>query len=132
VPAREQAGEGIVLLNFFGSSIGWEWLESKTRRGAAREHPHIFTFLVIPAMEVARERDRRLTATGGRVEGHKILVPSKKRPGTFVPDPGNYGKLWRIVHRTRRDAEDLTEHIRRFKEFLDTVDEHAQRRRSNA
>jgi len=112
--------------------IGWEWLESKTRKGIIREYPHIFTFLGIPAIEIARERDRRLIATGGRIEDGKVLVPSKKHPGTFVPDPGNYGKLWRIVHHTRRDAEDLTEPLRRFQKFLDIVDAHAQRRRTNS
>lgn len=88
-------------------------------------------FLVIPAIEIARERDRRLAETGGRVEGEKVLVPSKKRPGTFVPDPGNYGKLRRIVHHTRRGAEDLTEQIKRFRDFLDTVDEHARQKQMN-
>jgi hypothetical protein len=108
--------------------VAWEWVETRRKEGSYGEHPNIFAHLVLPAIEIARERDRRLIETGGRVTDEGILVPSKKKPGQHVPDPGNYGKLLRIVHASRRGSEDLSDGIRRFVQFLHCVEEHAKKR----
>ena len=47
----------------------------------------------------------------------------------MVKDPGNYGKFWRIVHRTRRNSPELSNHIKRFLSFQKLVDEKAPRSR---
>ena len=57
-----------------------------------------------------------------------MLVYSKKKKD-FVPDRGNYGKLWRIVHRTRRNTENLSNTVRLFEDFLTKIDEHSPRNR---
>ncbi|MDE0018387.1 MAG: hypothetical protein OXU51_19550 [Candidatus Poribacteria bacterium] len=80
------------------------------------------------ASEIAKERDVRLEITKGKIEGGKVLVYSEKKKD-FVPDQGNYGKLWRIIHRTRLNAEDLSDTIRQFKQFLEAVDEHSPKNR---
>ena len=93
------------------------------------EFPYIFAGVILSASEIAKERDVRLEITNGRIEGEKVFVYSQKKK-EFVPDPGNYGKLWRIVHPTRlKNAEDLSDTIRRFKCFLERVNEHSPRNR---
>jgi hypothetical protein len=88
----------------------------------------IFASLVVPAGAIARERDIRLEITGGKIEGENVYVYSTQK-GEFVPDPGNYGKFWRIVHTTRRDSEDLSESVREFMHFLEQVDAFSPRNR---
>jgi hypothetical protein len=66
--------------------------------------------------------------TGGKIEGEEVYVYSR-RTGEFVPDPGNYGKFWRIVHTTRRDSEDLSESMREFMRFLEEIDARSPRNR---
>lgn len=109
--------------------VGWEWKKEKLDNGEEWEHPSIFAHVFVPAIELTRERDIRLYSIGGKIEDGKVLVPSTKRPGTFVPDPGNYGKFWRIVLPRRRTAPDLSEQIKRFIEFQKEVDKRAPRRR---
>ena len=84
--------------------------------------------LVVPAGEMARERDVRLEITGGKIEGEEVYVYSKRKD-EFVLDPGNYGKFWRIVHATRRASEDLGESVREFMRFLEEVDARSPRNR---
>lgn len=109
--------------------IGWEWKEEQLSSGELWEHPHIFTQIMLSAYEIAEERDRRLFDVGGKIENDEVLVPSTKYPGTFVKDPGNYGKFWRIVQRSRRDAEDLAGGIKKFIEFQKEIDKKAPRSR---
>ncbi len=105
--------------------IGWEWKQEHDR-----EYPNIFSYVVVPSIELALERDKRLSIVGGRVEGNRILVPSTKKKGDFVDDPGNYGKLWRIVHSSRRrNDKNLSLHVKRFIEFLRDVDKRSPHRR---
>lgn len=84
--------------------------------------------VILSAGEIAKERDVRLEITKGKIEGEQVLVYSEKKK-EFVPDPGNYGKLWRIIHRSRLNTEDPSDTIRRFKHFLEKVDEHSPRNR---
>lgn len=102
--------------------IGWEWKNTENGLG---EYPYIFAYVAVPAAEIAKERDQRLVAIGGKIEDGQVLVPSTKNPGTMVPDPGNYGKLWRIISRDRRGSSHLSDHMRRFEVFMHTVDQHA-------
>jgi hypothetical protein len=110
--------------------IGWEWQDLVGQSGKAiGEYPFIFASVVLPAGEIAEERDIRLRITGGKIEGDEVYVPSRKRPGEFVLDPRNYGKLWRLVHRTRLDSEDLNESIRTLLHFLEEIDARSPRSR---
>ena len=106
--------------------IGWKWTDLEHREKIIGEFPYIFAGVILPASEIAAERDVRLEITRGKIEGEKVLVYSEKKRD-FVPDPGNYGKLWRIVHRTRRNTENLSATVRLFEDFLKKVDEHSPR-----
>ncbi len=108
--------------------IGWEWRDLEQSGEIIGEFPYIFAGVILPAGEIAKERDVRLEITKGKIEGAKVLVYSEKKK-EFVPDPGNYGKLWRIIHQSRLNAEDLSDTIRRFKNFLEEVDKHSPRNR---
>ena len=108
--------------------LGWKWADLKQRGEIIGEFPYIFAGVILPAGEIAKERDVRLKITKGKIEGEKVFVYSKKKK-EFVPDPGNYGKLWRIIHRTRLNVEDLSDTIRQFKRFLEEIDEHSPRNR---
>jgi len=111
--------------------IGWKWEEQLTE-GHPWESPQIFTFAFVSAYDLGVVRDARLIATGGKIENGEILVPSTKKPGTFTKDPGNYGKLWRIIQRKERsESKDLSPHALDFLRFLDDVNTHAPRNRMN-
>ncbi len=107
--------------------IGWKWEYNEEFQF---EFPSIFTFAFISAYEIGMIRDERLLAIGGRIEQGKVLVPSKKNPGTHGPDPGNYGKLWRILRKKDREqSEHLSEQIKEFLRFLTDVDRHSPNNR---
>lgn len=109
--------------------VGWEWQDLAGQNGEViGEYPHIFASVILPAGEIARERDIRLEITGGKIEGEEVFVYSKKK-GEFVPDPGNYGKFWRIMHATRHDSDNLDESLREFLRFLEQVNAHSPRER---
>ena len=104
--------------------IGWKWTDLRKDGRTIGEFPYIFAGVILPAAEIAAERDVRLEITRGKIEGEKVLVYSERKK-EFVPDPGNYGKLWRIVHRTRRNSENLSNTVRLFEDFLKKIDEHS-------
>lgn len=109
--------------------VGWKWepiINDKTEIG---EYPHIFISMVLPAKDIVEERDKRLALAGGEIEGREVLVPKRGKPGVFGPDPGNYGKFWRLIHRSRRDAKDLSPAVKRFLDFLRIIDEHSPNNR---
>lgn len=109
--------------------IGWKWEEETTNK-VKWESPKIFTFAFVSAHALALVRDARLIATGGKIENGEVLVPSTKNPGTFTKDPGNYGKLWRIIQRKERsESGELSSHALDFLRFLNDVDTHAPRKR---
>ena len=109
--------------------VGWEWRDLVSQAGTIiGEYPHIFASIILPAGEIAKERDARLAITGGKIEGEQVYVYSRSK-GDWVPDPGNYGKFWRIIHTTRRDSEDLSDVLREFIRFLEQVNEHSPRDR---
>jgi hypothetical protein len=109
--------------------VGWEWAEI-TEDGLTWEAPQIFTWAFIPAFEIAKVRDERLYATGGKIENGKVLVPSTKKPGTFTEDPGNFGKLWRIMQKSQRtDAQKQSRYMQDFLRFLSEVDKHSSHKR---
>lgn len=109
--------------------VGWERKKEKSNDGIEWEHPSIFAFVFVPAIELAKERDLRLIEIGGKIEGDQVLVPSTKHGGRLGPDPGNYGKIWRIVQPKRMNAPDLSLHVKRFLDFLGEVDQRAPRKR---
>jgi hypothetical protein len=107
--------------------VGWEWRDLVNQNEEVMgEYPHIFASVILPAGEIAQERDARLQITGGKIEGEQVFVHSKKK-GEYVADPGNYGKFWRIIHTTRRDSSELSETMREFMHFLEQIDAHSPR-----
>ena len=108
--------------------VGWEWQPFPPDEPIG-EYPHIFKTLVIPAADIVEERDKRLKISGGKIEGNKVYVPKRGKPGEFSLDPGNYGKFWRLIHKSRRDADDLSPSVKRFLEFLKEIDEHSPNNR---
>ncbi|MCA9940712.1 MAG: hypothetical protein KC418_18875 [Anaerolineales bacterium] len=110
--------------------IGWQWvaLHHEVSGDIIGEYPHIFASIVLPAGDLANERDRRLEITGGKIEGEQVLVFSPRKQ-EYVPDPSNYGKFWRLIHNSRRDANDLSDSVKRFLEFLALIDEKSPRNR---
>ena len=134
----EQAARFDVLLEHLDENrdfilfIGWKWEEQESNE-IKWESPIIFTFAFVSAYDLGVVRDARLLATGGKIENGEILVPSTKNRGTFTKDPGNYGKLWRIIQRKHREeSKDLTPHALDFLRFLDEVNTHAPRNRMKA
>ena len=114
-------GEDLLLL------VGWEWAPIMSGTEEIGEYPNIFATLVVPACDIVAERDVRLAITGGVIRGDEVFVPGKS--GGFVTDPGNYGKLWRLVHGTRREAQDLSPSIRKFFHFMRQIDDRSPRKR---
>ncbi len=109
--------------------IGWKW-EEQVNGDIKWESPQIFSFAFVPAFEIAKVRDARLLAIGGKIENRQVLVPSTKSPGSYSKDPGNFGKLWRMIQRKhRKEPEGLNAHVRDFLRFLTDVDSHAPRKR---
>ena len=108
--------------------IGWKW-EEKTKGKVKWESPQVFSFAFVPAIEIAKIRDERLIAKGGKIENREVLVYSK-RQGVLVRDPGNFGKLWRIVQaKQRKESEGLNTHVQELIRFLTDVNGHAPRKR---
>jgi len=124
VPTADIENENDLLL-----LVGWEWAKILSEGKEVGEYPHIFTTLVIPAKDIVEERDKRLKIAGGKIEGRQVFVPKRGQPANFVPDPGNYGKLWRLIHRSRKKANDLSPAVKRFLEFLKIIDEYSPNNR---
>ena len=109
--------------------ISWEWQSGELPK-CKFEYPQIFSFVVVPAAELAGERDRSVVLRGGRVEIDQILVPSKKRPGELTLDPHNAGKILRLVHKKRRaEPFELSIHIQRYLQFVTDVEGRAKQAR---
>lgn len=120
--AQINSEEDLLLL------IGWEWRDLIRLEGIIGEYPHIFACCIIPAGEIARERDIRLEKTDGKIEGEQVYVYSTQKR-EYVPDPGNYGKLWRIIHTSRRDPDILSKSMKDFLQFLKEIDDRSNRNR---
>jgi len=108
--------------------VGWEWQKIIRRGKIIGEFPYIFASVILSAGEIAKERDERLTITGGKIEGETVYVYSKKKRA-YVVDPGNYGKFWRIIHSNRRNLEELSDTMKEFEKFLEKIGEKTPRQR---
>jgi hypothetical protein len=109
--------------------VGWKWI-TQVEGDISWESPQIFTFCFVSAYDLGLVRDARLIATGGKIENGQVLVPSTKKPGTFTKDPGNFGKLWRIIQKKQRaESHELNAHTLDFLRFLTEVNTHAPRNR---
>jgi hypothetical protein len=51
-----------------------------------------------------------------------VLVPAKKGGKKFTNDPGNYGKLYRIIHGSRK-KDKLSDSMEKFRKFLESIEE---------
>lgn len=92
----------------------WQWRRIMWAGRYELEYPHVLEALVVPALDMATERDIRLIKTGGTID-------ADGRPHTAGGgNDTNYGKVDRIIHSSRRAAGDLTPNIRRFLEFTQT------------
>jgi hypothetical protein len=102
--------------------VAWEWLETKLANNTPCVYPQIFSFIVVPAADLASERDQSVVLRGGRVEPDKILVRKKGQPGVLTLDKHNAGKLLRLVHQSRKSEPfDLSRHIQRYLQFVDAI-----------
>ena len=82
--------------------IGWKWKHDQVGSNNVA-YPVIFAAGAYSAIEIAKERDTRFRLLGGKFRSGGIpYVPSKKDSKKLVEDPGNYGKLNRIVHSSRK------------------------------
>jgi hypothetical protein len=106
-----QANEDILLY------AAWKWTEH-TSAGVTLVYPEVLDGLIVPAIDIGEERDRRTELAGGYVGKDDVpYVP--RRAGTGYSLDTNYGKIDRIVHGSRRDAESLSPNIAAFLEFTD-------------
>lgn len=128
VESDEQAARFEVLASLIHGEkdvvivVAWEWVEDKLPGGTPCVYPQIFSYVVVPAADLANERDQSVILRGGRVDPDKILVPSKKNPGQFVIDPHNAGKILRLVHQSRSaEPFNLSAHIQQFLQFVDSI-----------
>lgn len=108
--------------------VAWQWKEV-----ALAGHPLVFPEVVeglcVPAIEIAQERDLRLQRVGGRIaENGEPYVPSRTAPDRWNKDT-NFGKIDRIVHRSRH-RDELTPAVQRFVDFAQRYT--AARARSNS
>lgn len=118
------AQEDVVVL------VGWAWRNDILDNRTNCEYPEIFSYVVVPAIELARERDQSVILRGGRVGKDGIFVPSKKTPGKLVPDPHNAGKILRLVHQTRKaDLFQLSKHIQAYLQFVESVSSRARKQK---
>jgi len=109
--------------------VGWKWEDLSDKEGnVIGEYPHIFASTILPAGEIANERDRRLSITGGKIDGENVYVYSARK-GEYVLDPGNYGKFWRIIHSTRRGSSEITGALLKFLDFMRKINDQAPRNR---
>ncbi len=108
-----QGDKDVVIL------VGWEWKTASLESGSSCEYPNIFAFVVVPAADLANERDQSIVLRGGQVSETGIVVRSKKMPGELTKDQGNAGKILRIVHQKRKaDPFTLSLHIQRYLQFV--------------
>jgi hypothetical protein len=118
------AEEDLVVL------MGWAWRKNTLGNGTPYEYPEIFSYVVVPAIELARERDTSVVLRGGRVNEKGIFVPSKKHSGNLTPDPHNAGKILRLVHKSRKaDLFNLSAYIQAYLQFVDSVSSRARKQK---
>lgn len=109
--------------------VGWKW-ESYYENNTKWEAPQVFSSTFVGAHDIATIRDTRLIGCGGKIENGVVLVSSKKHMGTFVKDPGNFGKLWRIIPCKQRNNENnFNDNVKAFLRFLREVDSCAPKKR---
>lgn len=109
--------------------IGWEWHQETLENDTKGEYPMIFSFVVVPASDLAGERDKSVVLRGGSVGPTGIMVPSKKKLGTMTADKHNAGKILRIVHKSRRaEPFKLSKHIQQYLQFVADIDARGRRR----
>lgn len=110
--------------------LGWAWHASELKNGTAYEYPEVFSYVVVPAIELVQERDTSVVLRGGRVDETGIFVPSKKEPGKLTPDPHNAGKILRLVHQSRKaDLFMLSKNIQSYLQFVDSVSSRAKKQK---
>jgi len=100
--------------------VGWHEAPMECDGVVVGERPHVFASTVVPAAALSHERDINLVMRKGVIQDGIVYVVSTKT-GKLTKDPGNYGKIRRIVHLSRRDADDLSPGIRRYQEFIQKV-----------
>ncbi len=98
---------------------GWKWHTEGTGARALL-CPEIVDGATLSAMEVAKERDTRFRVLGGSFRPGGLPYVRSKNTGKWVPDPGNYGKLNRIIHSSRRE-EELSSEVKALQRLLRTV-----------
>lgn len=88
----------------------WQW-QTNVVEGVTLEYPYVLELLVVPADDIAAERDRRHVLLQGKMADDGSALLASGNPDT------NFGKINRIVASTRRDAPDLAPSVRAFLAF---------------
>jgi hypothetical protein len=109
--------------------IAWEWRSIVLDTKIQCEYPFIFSFVVVPAAELARERDESVKLRGGRIDPDQILVLKKDGSGALTPDKGNAGKILRLIHTSRKkEPFNLSLDIQRYLQFVDVLERRKKQR----
>lgn len=99
--------------------LGWKWHEVERDRAVAA-WPEVIRWEAVSAWEIAQERDKRHRIVGGTFGPQGQPFVRSSRTGRMKKDPGNYGKLKRIVHLSRRNSH-LHEDVRRLLGLIDAL-----------
>jgi len=131
VESDEQAARFDVLASLIQGSkdvvvlVAWEWMNGTLNNKTACVYPQIFSYVVVPAADLAGERDQSVVLRGGRVDPDRILVPKKNAVGELTLDKGNAGKVLRLVHKSRKSEPfNLSGHIQKYLQFVDSIGGH--------
>jgi hypothetical protein len=102
----------IQITNDFLLYVPWQWRDVDFQ-GRTVTIPALIGAIFIPAIDVATERDKRQILAGGSFGERGIALASSGNPDS------NFGKINRLVHASRRRANDLNPLIR---QLLDLVE----------
>lgn len=117
--ARFDLPTGALLQTDLLMYVAWEW-RTVSPPGGQIVYPHILEGLMVPAVDLAQERDERTLLVGGYFDADGIPRAAPRRSG-IPPErwevDTNFGKINRMIHTTRRDSPELGPNVRAFLEF---------------
>ncbi|GAA2526872.1 hypothetical protein GCM10009860_03230 [Microbacterium mitrae] len=92
--------------------VSWQWSTIR-HDDTTLMIPALLGALFIPAIEVAKERDLRQVLAGGSFDSDGIALAQSGNKDS------NFGKVNRLVHATRRDADDLSPRVKKLLRMID-------------
>jgi hypothetical protein len=91
--------------------VAWSWT-TVDFSGFPLVYPRVLEGLLVPAIDIAQERDIHLSLRGGYFD-----AANRPRVSPSGLADTNFGKINRIVHTSRRGASDLSPYVQDFLEF---------------